>query len=460
MGSSMIDSMRSIALDARRGFNPLARPIKERDGFPVAPGAFPVLGHLPALAVDALGFMREAERRVGPLYYWNFGFDRWELTYSSRDSISLFRNKHTSSDNFRQAPGWREFFGESVMVHDGAMHQHMRSAMNGTFQPRGLAEAKVGEIVADLAERLVRRWTGREKVEVLADTREMALSVMFRLAGVEDEEIAGFRDHYEDLVMLFVNIPLKVRGSPYDRGMKARAWVDQKLGGVVARARAKGNVPGFLPSLIAARDDRGAGLTDEELVDNLRLLFLAGHETTGATMAWMVAYLADRPDVWRRLRDEARQASDIPRSPLDLRRFPYAEAVFRETLRMYPPVMQDARLAVTDFEIEGRTVKRGTLLNIPILRISRDPELYPDPDVFQPDRWLDRREPPTPLDLVQFASGPHFCLGYHLAWMEIVCLAVALGRALPADGPRLHGAFPKPRYLPTLHPSSSMRVSF
>ena len=426
----------------------------------MVPGGFPVVGHMPAVAVDALGFMRDAERQCGQLYYWNAGFGAWQLTYASREAIALFRNKVTDSEYLRERPGFGRFFGESLLVHDGPVHQHMRSAMNGPFQPRGLTEGRVGEIVADLVGRYARRWVGRRDVRVLADTRELALEVMFRLVGVDDAEMAAWRVHYEDLVLLLVNIPVNVPGSPHYRGSKARAWIDEQLRREVVKARAKADAPGLLPGLLASRDENGAPLTDEELIDNLRLLFLAGHETSASTMAWMVAHLAERPDVWRRLRDEARAAPGLPRSPKELRQFPYAEAVFRETLRLHPPVISDARRATTDFEIEGRPVKRGTLLNVPILSLSRDPELYPDPDAFRPERWLDKKEPPTPMEMVQFAAGPHFCLGYHLAWMEIVAFAAAIGRELSAGGPRLSGGFPASRYVPILHPAASMQVSF
>ena len=105
-------------------------------------------------------------------------------------------------------------------------------------------------------------------------------------------------------------------------------------------------------------------------------------------------------------------------------------------------------------------MKRGTHLTIPNHTLSRDPELYPDPDSFRPERWLDKKEPPTPMEMVQFAAGPHFCLGYHLAWLEIVAFAVALGRALPAAGPRLEGGFPATRYLPLSHPDAAMAARF
>ena len=76
--------------------------------------------------------------------------------------------------------------------------------------------------------------------------------------------------------------------------------------------------------------------------------------------------------------------------------------VFREALRLHPPVPQDARRAVADVELEGRTVPGGTLVGIPLILLSRDPELYPDPDSYRPERWLGRKEALSPLEIAQF----------------------------------------------------------
>lgn len=443
----------------RRGFNPLARRVAQRDGFPVVPGAFPVLGHMPANAVDMLGLMRDAERALGPMFYMNLGFGQWNLVYAKPDAFALFKNKLTTSEYMREG-GSGVLFGEGVIVHDGARHRHLRAAMNGPFQPRGLEAAQVGAIVADLVERRVSAWVGRRDVRVLAETRELALEVMFRLVGVDESETAAWRHQYEELLLLIVNLPSELPGLPRSRGLRARRWIDERLGAMIARARAAGGEDGLLPALLHSRDEAGAALSDEDLIDNLRLIFLAGHETSATTMAWMVAHLAEEPEVWHKLRAEALAASDLPRSPRDLRQFPYAEAVFRETLRLHPPVAADARRALVDFELDGRTVRKGTMVTIPILTLSRDPAQYPEPDTFRPERWLDRQEALSPLELVQFGGGPHFCLGYHLAWMEIVAFATALGRALPALGPRLQNGFPAPRYIPLLHPSASMKARF
>jgi cytochrome P450 len=463
MPTSAATSIQRAAAALRRGLNPAASRVAKRAGFPVLPGGFPVLGHLPATALDELRLLREAERTIGPCFYWHQGFGAWQLVCMLPEAFTFFRNKVTDSEYIREQAGIAELFGDGLLAHDGETHRHLRSAMQGSFQPKGLAEANVGDTVAGVVERRVRSWVKKGELRLLAETRDLALDVMFRLVGVDEQEIGEWRRDYEDLMLLAINVPKSVPGSPRNRGSRAKLRLDARLSRIIAHTRAKGangEARGLLASLLASRDEDQNPLTERELVDNLRLVFLAGHETSATTMAWMVAHLSDRPDVWRRLRDEARAAPDLPRTPRALRDFPYAEAVFRETLRLHPPVARDARRAIVDFELAGRTVPRGTVLTIPILVLSRDPDLYPLPDEFRPERWLGRTDSPSPLEMVQFGGGPHFCLGYHLAWMELVAFAAALGRELPEGGPRLVGSFPKPVYFPLLHPDASTRARF
>jgi cytochrome P450 len=440
--------------------NPLHRSAPSRDGFPAFAGAFPLIGHMPAIATDYLGLMRRAERELGPMFWLNLGFGFSTLHVVSADAFGLFKNKVTTSTYLQER--LFDLFGVSVIAQDGAVHHHMRSAMNAPFLPRGLSSSELGAVFADQIERRVRSWPERGEVRILAETRELVLGLMFRMLGVPESELSAWRTHYEEFMMLAINLPFDLPGSPRRRGLKARAWLRERLFAFIQEARRQPDAPGLLTMLVHARDEHGATLSDEELIDNLRLLVLAGHETSASTMAWMVAHLAERPDVWERLVAEASAAGTLPRTPKELRQFPYAEAVFRETLRLHPPVSNDSRRAVVDFELGGRTVPAGTQLTIPIIQLSRLPSLYERPDEFVPERWLGRAEALTPMELVQFGGGPHFCLGYHLAWMEIVQFTVALALALKSRNlrPQLMGPPPKPRYLPLLHPESGTRIRF
>jgi len=132
-------------------------------------------------------------------------------------------------------------------------------------------------------------------------------------------------------------------------------------------------------------------------------------------------------------------------------------------VRMHPPFGSITRLATEAAPLYGKTIPQGTIVAISLWGSSHDPELYPDPDAFMPSRWLSRSSPPTAVEIVQFGAGPHFCLGYHLAWLEAVQFAVALAQEMIRRGrrPRLvDGVVPRPIYLPTEHPPAKTTVEF
>lgn len=436
--------------------NPLARRTHERAGLPVFRGAFPALGHLPALASDPLGLDRIAEREVGPLYWTDTGFGRWQLRCLSPESFDLFKNVQTSSDYVGET--LPDLFGRSVITLDGKPHRHARSVMGPAFTPGGLSAARVGSLFADVIERHVHEWIDRGVITTLASTRELVLALILRMLGVPERDLDVWRRDYEDHMLLALGVPLDLPGTPRRRGLTAKARLDERIGALVREARA-GSDTTVLAQLSRAKDEHGEPLADAELLDNLRLLILAGHETTATVIAWLIAYLAESPSLLERLQSEA---TDVPRAPGDLRAFRFAEALFREVLRLQPPVARDARRAVVDLEIAGRRVPAGSIVAISIELLSRSPRTYEDPDSFVPERWMGKTAPPTALELVQFGAGPHFCLGYHVAWLEVVQTSVILARALRARGARLalDGRFPRVRHLPLRHPDASSRVRF
>src|SRR5262249_28670931 len=138
------------------------------------------------------------------------------------------------------------------------------------------------------------------------------------------------------LLLANLNIKLDFPGSPLRRAARAKAWIDARLLGIIAAARRAPPTGSLITELVNARDDEGHPLTDAELTDNLRLLVLGGHETISATMAWIAIVLGCRPDLWASLCEEA-SAAEVPESPQAARAFPFAEALFREAVRVFPP---------------------------------------------------------------------------------------------------------------------------
>ncbi len=207
--------------------NPLDRRRRFVDGFPRLAGAFPLLGHVPSLVSDTLRMIREAERRHGPLFFIEVGFGHRMLICAHLDALAVFQTKLGTSGYMRDASGG--MFGESVIVQDGKAHQRMRAVLNGPFTPRGLSAAAVAPMVAEIALRRARRFATGDPVRVLAETRELALEVVFRIVGIDDSHLTEWRERYEEALWLLVNVPLDAPGWPRRRGRVGKAWIDARL---------------------------------------------------------------------------------------------------------------------------------------------------------------------------------------------------------------------------------------
>lgn len=182
-------------------------------------------------------------------------------------------------------------------------------------------------------------------------------------------------------------------------------------------------------------------------------LFMAGHETTANTLAWAWFLLANAPWAAERLRAEARTVlAGRPALHEDVARLPYTRAVIEETLRLYPPVPLLAREAMADTTIRGVAVPRGSLLLVVPWLLHRNPGLWPEPDRFQPERFIDGA--PPRYGYVPFSIGPRVCTGQQFGLVEsIICLATLAQDAAPVMKP---GHVVQPVSRLTLRPGATL----
>ncbi|MFY0569042.1 cytochrome P450 [Archangium lansingense] len=435
-----------------------SQPPALREGIPVLPGAIPVLGHTPYTMANALTFLRDAEDRVGPLF-WTKNISQYTLVCMGEPGFELLKNKVTSSEFIREKSP--DFIGDSLMSRDGASHRNLRSAMSAAFTPRGLTASGASAIAAEVVESYVARIPERP-FSPLDVTQRLTLDVIFRIIGIDDRELAGWNQNYREFVLGALPIKADFPYSPARRARQGKQWLDSRLSSLIGMARGKPEMPGMLSALLKARDEDGKELTEDELVQNLRLLALAGHETSASVMAWLTLVLAQQPDLWEKLRDEAVAAPAMPRSPEELKRHPFAEALFREVLRLYPPVSWTGREAIEELDVHGKRIPKGTAILVPVGTYGYDPRLYPNPERCDPSRWMGKRSPPSAIETAPFGGGPHFCLGYHLAWVEIVQFATAFAREVARRGlrPQLAPGTPPPklRYIPFGAPPKKARI--
>lgn len=162
----------------------------------------------------------------------------------------------------------------------------------------------------------------------------------------------------------------------------------------------------LLSMLLEARGEDGRPMTDEELRDQLVTMLVAGHETTATSLAWALERLLRTPDVLHTLRER-----------LDEGDTSYLDAVIKETMRIRPVVAQFGRVITEPTTIDGWSLPARTLVIIPISVVHRDPTVYPEPDVFRPERFLDGD--PGSYTWLPFGGGVRRCPGASLALLEM-----------------------------------------
>jgi cytochrome P450 len=194
----------------------------------------------------------------------------------------------------------------------------------------------------------------------------------------------------------------------------------------------------LLDMLIAAATPES---TRAQLYDDVLTILLAGHDTIANALTWTWMFLAQHPEVDRRLAEEAATvAGDRPLTVEDIPRLVFTRAVLSESLRLRPPAWLLARRALESHDFGEGPVPSGALVLMCAYLVHRDPRFFPDPLAFRPDRWLDGSNVGRPkLAFFPFGAGRRSCIGESFAWMEGVIVLATLARRWRmqfVDGPR------------------------
>jgi cytochrome P450 len=214
--------------------------------------------------------------------------------------------------------------------------------------------------------------------------------------------------------------PRHFPGKSGRRLKEAILLLDAQVAKMISDRRANPDAaPDLLTRLLHAKDeDDGTGMTDKQVRDEVLTLFVAGHETTATGLAWALHCLCNHPDIYARVEAEVDALGheptfdDLPRLPLTLR-------VFREALRLYPPVYVYSRQASQATSIDGYDICKNTVVILSPWALHRRADLFPDPERFDPDRFLPEVEQARPkLSWLPFGAGPRVCIGNQFAMME------------------------------------------
>jgi cytochrome P450 len=342
----------------------------------------------------------------------------------------------------RVAEGLRPLLGRSVFLTNGEAWARQRRIIDPAFETAGVRAAFPALLAAGQAG-VARIGSGPVEVEEFAS--HMAADAMFRVmfsmpieAPVAAEIYRDFRAFQRAQPLLNAGAFLPLPGwFPRGRRRAAKAAarsIRARIGELVARRQAEiaaGTAPDDLATRIMTAQDpvTGEGFGPEEMVDQVAIFFLAGHETSAAALGWALYLLATHPEAAERVAAEALAFADEPefRGLAGLR---FTRDVFREVLRLYPPVPMMVREAAEEDRLRDREVERGTQVVLSLWHLHRNERLWSQPHGFDPDRWAQGDAGGCPRGaFLPFSAGPRVCPGAGLAMVEgPLFLALILAR--------------------------------
>ncbi len=383
----------------------------------------------------------------------------------------------TKAKHFEKAPGLRVllymFAGQGLFTSEGALWQRQRKLMSPIFQPAPMHQ--YAETMRQVATRAADRMRDGEAIDVAQETTRIAMSIvgkaLFDADTFDDADALGaalttalswvnhnvgspgliahvlLLDAIEalgaktsgSLNELFesahkkVSVPFLLPGVRDEKLRSAVKLLDERIQDMIDERRRQGFArKDLLTRLLTAQDEDkpGAHMSDKQVRDEAVTLFVAGHETTATALAWSFYLLAKNPEVRDRAQAEADAFGSDPITQWDPTKLEYCTRVFKEVLRLFPPVMMFPRRAIDDVEICGVTIPRKTLTFVSAYAQHYREDSYEDPHRFDPDRWLPQRESLRPKgSYLPFSAGPRFCIGVHFAMMEgPIVLATLLQR--------------------------------
>jgi cytochrome P450 len=323
---------------------------------------------------------------------------------------------------------------------NGDEHRRHRRLLQPAFNKTRI-DAYRDDMVA-ITERMLGEWKVGEERDVHEDLTELTLRIATKTLFGEDAGDRGVslaRMMQQWLITMFspaMLLRLDVKGLPYRRWLDLTGRIDDETAAIlrdkqaaVARRSPDGPIAAdMLSMLIAARDEDGSALDEDELVGHTGVIFAAGHETSTNALAWTLFLLAEHPAVANELVAELASVlhGDAP-TVEQLGKLPYLDAVVKESMRVLPPVPLHPRIVAEDHELGGYFLPKNTELFLSIFHMHHDRGIFAEPNRFDPARWSKIK--PSVYEYNPFSAGPRMCIGAAFATMEIkIALAMLLQR--------------------------------
>ncbi|MFC3890062.1 cytochrome P450 [Lentzea rhizosphaerae] len=400
---------------------------------PVAPGRLPFLGHTLPMLLKRFEFTSNL-RRQGDLVEVQLGPMRTFFVTSPQLTHQVLVTDASKFNKGRMFDKFRPFIGNGLAMSNGSFHLRQRRMMQPAFHRDRIAG--YAEIMAQAARDLVDRWRPDEVRRVEEDTQALAVTIVGESLFSTEIGRHAIDEARRSIFVIIKNGMVRALSPGFVEKLPIRA--NREFDAAIARMRTivqdviasrradDADHGDLLSTLMLARDDEtGEPMTDQQVFDEVITLLTAGIETTALALAWIFHEIAANPEVERRVLAEVDEVlAGRPVTFDDVPELTYVGQVAHEVLRKYPLWLL-MRRTLEEVDLGGVLLAPGTELILSPHAMHHDPAQYPDPERFDPDRWVPGRAKQLPKGaFVPFGGGVHQCIGNHFALTEIV-IAVA-----------------------------------
>jgi cytochrome P450 len=434
---------------------------------PPGPKGLPLVGNLLAFRRDPIGFFQSATKEYGDVVRFKLAGLECYLLNKPEYIQDVLVTHHRNFVKGRGLERAKDFLGEGLLTSEGEQHLRQRRLMQPAFHRQRVTA--YGTTMAEHAARTRERWSDNTTLDLDQEMMRLTLSIAGKTlfdADVESEAseigaalttmMQGWPKLLSPLYPILSKLPL-----PSNRLLReAQQRLDDTVLRMITERRASGEDRGDLLSmlLMAQDEEDGSGMSDKQVRDEAMTLFIAGHETTANALTWTWYLLAQHPAVEAKLHDELDAVlSDRLPSAEDVSRLSYTRKVFTESIRLYPPAWTIGRRALNDYDIAQYRIPANSMIFMSPYVTQHDPRYFPNPEVFDPERWTPEAQAARPkFSYFPFGGGPRQCIGEAFAWMEGVLLIATIAQRWQLHLVPGHPIAMQP--LVTLRPRHGMRM--
>jgi len=422
---------------------------------------------LSGVEFDLLQFAKDSQAQFGDFNFTKFG---WVTFYIITDPDLMHEILVDRPEEFyklkliKYALG--PFLGNGLLTNEGDFWKKQRKLAQPAFHSKRI-EA-YADVMVDYARHMLASWHTGETRRLDREMMKLTLNIVAKT--LFDADVSGDADHVGDLLTSILeasndrlNAAFQIPDwlpTPKTRQMhKDIAELDVIIQRFIDERRQSGEDKGDLLSmLLQARDDDGSGMDDKQLRDELMTIFLAGHETTAMNLTWTWYLLIEHPEIMARLKAEVDAAlGDRPATLADLPNLKYTDMVIKESMRIYPPAPSVGREPIRDLQLSGYTIPKGALLTLSIYGMHHNPKVFPNPEVFDPERFSPENEKTIPrYGYLPFGAGPRVCIGNSFAMMEARLILATMVQQ--TDLSLVSGQKIVPKQLVTVRPVNGIEV--